>query len=68
MADVKLEVDRGRCMGAGECVYSAPEAFGFDDDGKAVVLKPELDTKEAIELAVNGCPNFAIRATWPAKS
>ena len=65
MARVRIEVDRKLCMGAGECVYSAPHAFALDDVGKAIALRPELDTDEAIQRAVRGCPNFAIRLHSP---
>lgn len=61
MSGMRIEVDRGLCMGAGECVYSAPKAFALDDEGKSVVTMPEAESEDAIRNAVRGCPNFAIR-------
>ena len=62
MAGYRVEVNRDLCMGAGECVYSAPQAFAIDEDDKAVVLDVSAASDEQIETAVKGCPNFAIRA------
>jgi len=61
MAGYRIEINRNLCMGAGECVYSAPQAFALDEDEKAIVLDASAATDEQIETAVRGCPNFAIR-------
>ena len=56
-----ITIDRALCMGAGECVASAPEVFTLDDESKAIVLDPDGDDHVARIRAVKGCPNFAIR-------
>ena len=56
-----IEVDRKLCMGAGECVYSAPETLALDEDSKAIVIKHDGNDFDAIRAAVRGCPNFALK-------
>jgi ferredoxin len=59
---VTIEVDRDRCIGAGQCVLTAPEVFDQDDDGIVELLDaspsgPQLGlAREAVEL----CPAAAI--------
>ena len=62
MAKYRVEINRDLCMGAGECAYSAPKAFALDAEDKSTLVDIEAESDEAIELAVRGCPNFAIRA------
>jgi ferredoxin len=57
---IEVSVDRGMCMGAGDCVFTAPAVFELDGDRKAVVRDAAAAEKEAILEAANGCPNFAI--------
>ncbi|WP_024795615.1 ferredoxin [Tomitella biformata] len=51
------------CIGAGQCVFTDPEAFDQDDSGFVVVLRPEpktaAETARAKE-AVNLCPSRAL--------
>ena len=61
MTSFRIEVNHKLCMGAGECVYSAPNSFALSEENKAIVMQPELDSDEAIQTAARGCPNFAIR-------
>jgi ferredoxin len=61
MAKFRIEVNRNLCMGAGECVYSAPGVFAMDDEGKSVVRNAAGNIEE-LRAAVRGCPNFAIAA------
>ncbi|MCL8015564.1 ferredoxin [Streptomyces sp. AS02] len=38
---MKVNVDQGRCCGAGQCVLIAPEVFDQrDDDGIVTLLEP----------------------------
>lgn len=62
MSEFVINIDRDRCMGAGECVFSGPNTFALDDDVKAVVINVDGDGEAAIRTAVRGCPNFAITA------
>ena len=62
---MKVEVDRGMCVGHAQCQAICPAVFGSDELGYAVVIgdgtvPPEHE--EAAELAVDSCPEQAIRA------
>jgi ferredoxin len=60
---VKIEADRDRCIGAGMCVMTAPEAFDQGDDGIVVVLEAEVPAEYADSAlrAVQSCPSGALR-------
>lgn len=57
-----IEVDKQRCMGAGQCALTAPEVFGSGDDGLVELLRATPadtqleDAREAVDL----CPAQAI--------
>ncbi|KIF72527.1 hypothetical protein HY68_28775 [Streptomyces sp. AcH 505] len=58
----RIDVDTDRCVGAGQCVLSAPDLFDQDDDGIVMVLEepsddPELDAARHAGLI---CPSQAI--------
>ena len=58
-----VEADRGRCIGAGLCVLTAPEVFEHDDEeGLVLVLDahPAEGHGEAVRLAQQLCPARAI--------
>jgi ferredoxin len=57
---MRIVADKDRCVGAGQCVLSDPEAFDQDDnDGTVIVLRPhpqnDLEIARAKE-AVSICP------------
>jgi ferredoxin len=57
---VRVEIDRDRCMGSGNCAYWAPTVFDLDDEGIAVVVgDPSVDA-ERVQLAAEGCPTRSI--------
>ncbi|MEJ7750727.1 MAG: ferredoxin [Thermoleophilaceae bacterium] len=57
---IEIEVDRGLCIGSGDCVDSAPAVFELDAEDKARVIDPDgAPTDEVIEAAGN-CPVTAI--------
>jgi ferredoxin len=56
----RIEIDREKCMGSGNCGFWAPGVFDLDDDGIAYVVDPEGDSEDKIRLAVEGCPTQAI--------
>ena len=60
MSGFEVHVDRGSCMSAGECIFRAPHTFAFGDDGKSSVIDPNGDPDDAVLLAAQACPNFAI--------
>jgi len=60
---VKVHVDRGKCIGSGNCVLTLGEVFDCDDGG-IVVLRSEAPTpeqEEGVREAVMLCPGRAIR-------
>jgi ferredoxin len=56
----RIEIDREKCMGSGNCGFWAPGVFDLDEDGIAYVVDPEGEPEEKIRLAVEGCPTQAI--------
>ena len=61
---MRIQVDRDRCRGAGQCALAAPELFDqSDDDGTVVVLddQPPADLQKQAGLAAALCPNSVIR-------
>ena len=58
MAEVKITVERGRCIGAGLCVLNAPELFDQDDEGTVVPLEeqPSPQQEPAARAAEYACP------------
>ena len=59
MPDVKVVVDRDRCMGSGLFIVYAPGTFAHDGETKAVVGAP-TDDESAIRTAIDACPMGAI--------
>lgn len=60
---MRVEADRGKCMGAGMCALNAPDVFDQDEDeGLVVVLdaEPAAEHRYAVRDAVNLCPASAI--------
>ncbi|MGC4808850.1 ferredoxin [Micromonospora sp. DT233] len=63
---VRVQVDRERCCGAGNCVLAAPEVFDQDDaDGLVVLLRPEPapEAADGVRRAADRCPAAAIALT-----
>jgi ferredoxin len=61
---MRIQVDRDRCRGAGQCALTAPELFDqSEDDGTVVVLDeqspPALEVQARLAAAL--CPNSVIR-------
>ncbi len=63
---MRVSVDPERCQGHQSCAVAAPEVFGADEYGAAVVLidgevPPELQAK--VRRAEGNCPERAIVVT-----
>lgn len=62
-----IVADLGRCVGAGQCVLTDPEAFDqSEDDGTVVVLRDTPADDEALKrahVAVEICPSRALSLT-----
>lgn len=65
MADrLKVIVDREKCVGSGDCVFTAPGIFDQDEaDGIVLLLTdaPEEALWDAARRAARQCPANAIR-------
>ena len=59
---MKINVDRDACCGAGQCAMVAPEVFDQDDEGIVVVLqeRPGEEHAAAVNEAVSMCPTGVI--------
>ncbi|MFD7069084.1 ferredoxin [Streptomyces sp. NPDC059913] len=59
---MRISIDQGRCIGAGQCALTAPKVFTQDDDGFSELLP---DYEEALDgptvrEAARVCPVQAI--------
>ena len=57
---MKVRVDRGLCIGVGNCVAVAPTVFELDNENRAVVLKPGSVDDDTLMEAAESCPYNAI--------
>jgi ferredoxin len=60
---IRVVIDSSRCQGHAHCLGEAPEIFGYDDrSNQAFVLNgADIEAhREAVLMAVNGCPETAI--------
>lgn len=55
-----ITVDRLLCVGFGDCIEEAPEAFEFDDEGIAILTNPGDIERERLFHACEICPVDAI--------
>jgi ferredoxin len=58
---IEIEVDRGLCIGSGDCVDTAPDVFQLDQEDKAVVVDPDGAPVDDVVDAAANCPVSAIR-------
>jgi ferredoxin len=59
---MRVSVDTDRCVGAGQCVLSAPDVFDQDDDGLVTVVNPEPGNSDMPDVreAARICPSRSI--------
>jgi ferredoxin len=57
---LRVQIDRALCVGFGDCVTEAPEAFRLDDEGIAVFVAPETVGTARLLDACDACPVDAI--------
>ncbi|GAA0530366.1 ferredoxin [Saccharopolyspora subtropica] len=60
---MRIEADLERCVGAGQCVLTAPALFDQDDaDGRVVLRSPEVTGAHEVAAreAVQVCPSGAL--------
>lgn len=62
---LRVRIDRTLCVGFGDCITEAPEAFVLDADGVAVFVNPDVVERERLLRACDACPVDAI-TVWDA--
>ena len=60
VGELRVRIDRTLCVGFGDCITAAPEAFVLDDSGTAVFVTPEVVERERLLRACDACPVDAI--------
>jgi ferredoxin len=57
---LRIRIDRTLCVGFGNCVKAAPEAFVIADDGVVCFVAPESVARERLLEACGACPVDAL--------
>lgn len=57
---LRIHIDRTLCVGFGDCVDAAPEAFALDGDGIVVFVAPHGVDRERLLRACASCPVDAL--------
>jgi ferredoxin len=60
---MQVSIDQDKCVGAGQCVFAAPEVFDQREDDGVVILLTEEPAEElhaATREAAHLCPALAI--------
>ena len=60
---LRIRIDRSLCVGFGDCVEAAPEAFALDGDDVVVFVTPERVGRERLLRACASCPVDAL-SVW----
>jgi ferredoxin len=58
--DLTIRIDRDLCVGFGDCVEAAPDAFKLDAAGIVVFVEPAAVERERLISASDACPVDAI--------
>lgn len=59
---MRIRVDTSHCVGAGQCVLSAPDFFDQGEDGLVTMLQqdPGGSEEDAVRQAAELCPSGSI--------
>ena len=60
VGDLRVRIDRTLCVGFGDCVTGAPEAFQLAEDGVVVFVQPENAERNRLIEACDACPVDAL--------
>lgn len=63
--DLRIRIDRTLCVGFGDCVTEAPEAFRLDDESVVIFVVPSAVDRERLLRACDACPVDAL-TVWSA--
>ncbi|MGW2988258.1 ferredoxin [Streptomyces goshikiensis] len=64
---MRISIDTGVCIGAGQCALTAPEVFTQDDDGFSELVPGREDGAGSalVREAARACPVSAISVSAP---
>jgi len=65
VGELRVRIDRTLCVGFGDCITEAPEAFVLDASGTAVFVNPGAVERARLLRACDACPVDAI-TVWNA--
>ncbi|MSR06315.1 MAG: ferredoxin [Gemmatimonadetes bacterium] len=65
VSGLRIRIDRGLCVGFGDCVTESVEAFKMAEDGIVVFVAPQGVDRERLLAACDVCPVDAI-TVWDA--
>jgi ferredoxin len=57
---LKVEIDKDRCIGSGNCVFLLPEVFALDENDKSMVLDARRAPVDRVLEVAGSCPTQAI--------
>jgi ferredoxin len=57
---LRIKIDRDLCVGFGDCVAEAPDAFKLDESGIVVFVAPDEVDRERLIRASDVCPVDAL--------
>lgn len=57
---ISLLMDSNKCIGCGTCSFLAPRVFKIGKNGKADLLKQDVQLTGEVDEAIAGCPVKAI--------
>ena len=60
VGELHVRIDRSLCVGFGDCVTAAPEAFALGDDDIVIFVAPESIDREQLLRACRSCPVDAL--------
>lgn len=63
---LRVQIDRSLCVGFGDCVTLAPQAFALDGETMAVFVAPEGVSRGTLLEACRACPVDAI-TVWDSE-
>jgi ferredoxin len=63
---LRIQIDRALCVGFGDCIEEAADAFRLDGEDVVVFLAPERVDRERLLRACDACPVDAL-TVWDAE-
>ncbi|OBG30100.1 ferredoxin [Mycobacterium sp. 852002-51057_SCH5723018] len=68
---MKIQIDRNRCEGHGQCAEQAPTLFTIDSEGELVYHRQGQEVPDGLvgpaRAAIDSCPVAALKEVQPIK-